>query len=557
MKSLTLGSVLLGCLFTNAIASASEPEQICYQVKFLEFQGLAWRQNFHDDLELVSRKGKTSVWTLSEPQIKAFTEAAGSVVTSPTVTTFEDANAFVRVNSTHLYDLKNLKRVSSPVHKPPATKSDLDQIKEGTTVEVTGRTLEQGILAKVKVDNVHLTGLETVTLHAKSGSPAGSYQIPFFHEAHVEGEWLAPIDGAIVIGLGCEKTGPHGTLTERVVLLAPKRILLEVEEECAAPIFPAPTTQNDQRVSTPSADHVVIHQQRPKASDEQPTMLAPVVRGVIMTPEGEKFAIWTVKSDDSNPVVKRGTATSEAPACHSTGKVDGLAGDLIRELGMLENERIGVNFDFALAPSRSTPGDLLDKAIGFFTALVTPTYVPVQNITQSPRVDTSLKQASMDRGKGFDFDIDLPPGMVEKISEALEKITVAPKSPILPSRNLPLAIDAQGRLFSLPPLPEDAPCPDAFDADGKPVATPQAGQIVILSPGDHVNKTRFSTDSQAKLGLKMHDQTKDTTKPTQVFDAQAKLDSGKLARLETQTILVPLGNGIMIEIQAKLVPESK
>ncbi|HWE35742.1 MAG TPA: TolC family protein, partial [Isosphaeraceae bacterium] len=102
-------------------------------------------------------------------------------------------------------------------------KPEVKSIKDGVTAHLSGRPIDQGVLTQVFLDETRLQALYDVTVAdgVKGRAPGegptrldARYQVPDVVDSKVEGEWLIPKDGALLISLGVHPE-PEGFSTSK------------------------------------------------------------------------------------------------------------------------------------------------------------------------------------------------------------------------------------------------------------------------------------------------------------------------------------------------------
>ncbi len=219
-------------------AMAATPEEadapIAYQVKVLEMEGLGWRSALAGHLRRIERPGADAIWTGDRALAHALGRQSGRVVATDTVAARPEATAeLVRGDSGPLDQL--VRRVSVEGSDGTPSGDDLH-------VELTGRRLDQGVLAAVEVEARWVTATHAVpaagvsTACGKlpatvfqggeshedaatddaSASDRGDAFVNEFAHARVVGEWLIPRDGVVVVSLGAHSApGDDGKVVVR------------------------------------------------------------------------------------------------------------------------------------------------------------------------------------------------------------------------------------------------------------------------------------------------------------------------------------------------------
>lgn len=246
---MSLAAGLLALALIGADVPRSVPgSPITYQVRVLEFDGPGWRGAAHASLTPISRQGGASVWTAPKSLRSTLEEQAGRTVGAPSLTSAEGARATVHTGTERAYVADLKRHADGPVGHATALayRPEIGQIKDGVSLTVEGRWMDQGLLTQVQIEEQRLIGLLTYDLRetVQSRDPAekpsvvvSQIQTPEVVTSRVDGEWLIPHDGLLVVSLGVSRPGleadAKAPLLERVVLI-------ETAERSIAPSAPAP-----------------------------------------------------------------------------------------------------------------------------------------------------------------------------------------------------------------------------------------------------------------------------------------------------------------------------
>jgi hypothetical protein len=241
--NLALGLFVLSLVGADGVPSSGAADSPCitYDVRVITINGLEWRGTFFDRLQPVARQGGGSVWTASRATAARLAELDPDAVkahrfSAPprAVAHFSDrANRKVAWGVTRLADgpFDHATRV--------AYTPQYEEIREGLALTITGRKLDQGVLALVVVDDTRVAAVHQVALSevvapqacCANESAAGEccrnkiasrIEVPEMGHAALAGEWLIPAEGTLVLSLGVRTTADaagKAIVSERLVLM--------------------------------------------------------------------------------------------------------------------------------------------------------------------------------------------------------------------------------------------------------------------------------------------------------------------------------------------------
>ena len=187
------------------VALASPPEgpepaaaeaPIACRVTVLEMPGLEWRRDLRDRVTRIRRPGAEAVWTAGREVGPTLIHMAARTVHSPQVVGPPGAvPATGEVEATSFRpDRGEDAEASAPPRQSPAD----DRLRTA----VAARRLDQGILAEVLIEDTWVARSHQV----EGEGPECTDRVPEFAHARVEGEWLIPADGVLVVSLGAHTT---------------------------------------------------------------------------------------------------------------------------------------------------------------------------------------------------------------------------------------------------------------------------------------------------------------------------------------------------------------
>jgi len=211
-------------------------DEITCEVQMMTVEGLGWRSAAYAQLKPAARQGTATIWT-ADRSLKATLEAAAEgkscSIKAPKVTTALGAIATVNSDKIQNY-IRHVQRVSDgPINGGTklAFVPEVAAMREGFSAVFSGRTLDQGVLAKVRLAQSHIGALHTFPLFERVtppsvASPASmtptevgrqiiqtvlapkqttlqtTVQVPEVYQSEIEGEWFVPNDGVLLISMG-------------------------------------------------------------------------------------------------------------------------------------------------------------------------------------------------------------------------------------------------------------------------------------------------------------------------------------------------------------------
>lgn len=473
---------------------AADPcdEAISVQVRTLDMEGLGWRSDAYSRLRPVTTRGTTSVWTADRALLADLISRAKAVTTAPRRDAVGEA---VIAHKQTVHYIAQVGRIADgPINESSkvAYQPEKGSFEAGIEARVRGRKLDQGVLTQVALADSRVLAMHTVKVGemVTPGKPAASkatskapsvesqlfklgfelafgstieparcgfgtsFQVPEVARTEIEGEWLIPNDGILVVSLGVDTVADaQGRAVARDRLA-----VLEVSPD-AAPLPIAVSTLN----TTPAHSSSMV--------------------------------------GSTEPFPYRSYA------------------DIVADPSDAAARPAGARTPVASAPSR-----------------VDTKFAEIQS---SPKTDA----------------------VVAASFEAAPAEAVRPTPPA-PSRMLPVPIDAQGNVVELPPLPiAESTIDDAF----KPAANQPSPQSIHLSAIDpSVSQASFSAAAPGvttsivstsgpsiAFGLQMKD-----GRGTPVQEVEKDLTAALKAPGKTETVRVPLGGNLSLEIKATVVPAS-
>lgn len=241
---------------------------ITYSVRFVEVEGLGWRDAALARMTPVTRQGGATVWTAPPEAVKHLFECAqrtvsGSVLAAPRVTAWSGVPAHVTTRS----DRRMVTHASwsgddRPVPAKPET------VRAGTAATISGRKLDQGILVQMVLQDTQILAVHRVALGGGKAAPSDpaakkaayspeactaaaaccssdsnssccaaahaatvAVEVPEIGNQEIAGEWLIPKDGFLLVSFG-----PHTVAGKDGKAVIRERLAIVEAAEAAAPI---------------------------------------------------------------------------------------------------------------------------------------------------------------------------------------------------------------------------------------------------------------------------------------------------------------------------------
>ena len=254
MAAVVVGSVVAGAVLIADQKASPRPStaaplpksQIAFEIISIEMSGLGWRDTLSADLHFVDQVDNETVWTLAgRDEINQVLNHALGASYLPKPTAFEGEPVKVDNEEQTKY-VSNLEVIRKSGHV--AFKPGIKTLSHGKRVELRGNLRSDGILVKGTLESRQLLGFdiqrvtaEGLNLEGKTARYYGTVQVPDFRIDRVEGEWLIPTDGALLVSLGVHQSNKNilgfGTPAfEQLFLIKPMRIS---EEAIARATLPA------------------------------------------------------------------------------------------------------------------------------------------------------------------------------------------------------------------------------------------------------------------------------------------------------------------------------
>lgn len=186
------------------------------QVRVFTMDGLGWRSGTFGRLQPIATRGTSTVWTADRAllgSLQGWSQASEVLPVS-------DSDS----GETTVSRLKTVNYVDHVARKGPAAEADAAdparfvgktaQFETGIEARVAGRRIEQGYLADVALADTRLLEMHKVKVSEVVACPASAqpgpktqtvgtaFQVPEIARTEIEGEWLIPNDGVLVVSLG-------------------------------------------------------------------------------------------------------------------------------------------------------------------------------------------------------------------------------------------------------------------------------------------------------------------------------------------------------------------
>jgi hypothetical protein len=151
-----------------------QPEQIIYTVRYIQAEGLGWREAVFTRLKPVSRQGAATVWTVPQDATTRLLEQvtmspAGTILQAPRLTAFSGATASIHSRSSR--KLVTQAAWNGDDHVPQTVAPE--NVRVGWHTTMVGRKLDQGILVQIVLEDTEVRAVHHLNI-AGSSEPKGS-----------------------------------------------------------------------------------------------------------------------------------------------------------------------------------------------------------------------------------------------------------------------------------------------------------------------------------------------------------------------------------------------
>lgn len=259
-----------GSATSAAGAQAARPGTpvVAFEIHEVRASGPEWRGALLPRLEPIARREGAAVWAVDEKTLKEFLaifqkDARGSVHSAPRMVVPVGQPARM-TNAEAIKYVASLRRVADA---PPGQASrvafepQLDEVHSGVQVRVLSSRLKgPALFARVEIDENRLVRMhtthysETVNRKMETSSHEGkglihdrlhrnigierqaikaAIQVPEVDSRRVEGEWLIPASGALLVSLGprTRSTGLKTEFEERVIAITARPVAGQADGE--------------------------------------------------------------------------------------------------------------------------------------------------------------------------------------------------------------------------------------------------------------------------------------------------------------------------------------
>jgi hypothetical protein len=163
------------------VAAAPHPgpriEQITYTVRYVEAEGLGWREAVFTRLKPVSRQGAATVWTVPRDATTRLLEQitknpAGTILQAPKVTAFSGAAASIHSRSNR----KLVTQVAWNGDEPRPQAVAEENVRVGWHTTMMGRKLDQGILVQIVLEDTEIRAVHRLNLTGSNAPKCSAAQ---------------------------------------------------------------------------------------------------------------------------------------------------------------------------------------------------------------------------------------------------------------------------------------------------------------------------------------------------------------------------------------------
>ncbi len=230
-----------------------------YEIRQVTTNDSEWRGKFDPFLTPIARQGGTAVWSadaVTTLELLNFWQIHPSCVIfdAPRIVTPAEGEVHFEHGEVVSY-VAHLERVADgPVNKATklAFKPHVDKINTGIRARLSSGTLDdQGLRAHLLIDRDRIMSFQTSTYsetvtgtklaHSNPAKLNATIQIPVVDSAKVDGEWVIPKEGALIVSLGTSRS--KGKLIREIM---PEELVViryrPAPGQSPTPIVPVQTT---------------------------------------------------------------------------------------------------------------------------------------------------------------------------------------------------------------------------------------------------------------------------------------------------------------------------
>jgi hypothetical protein len=402
-----------------------QPQQITYTVKYVQTEGLGWREVVFTRLKPVSRQGAATIWTVPRDATTQLVEQVikhptGAVLQAPKITAFGGVAASVHSRSNH----KLVTQVgwNGDDH---AAEAATENVRVGWHTTMVGRKLDQGILVQVVLEDTQIRAVHHVNLPAHVRMV---YQPESLKPESTPKSEGAAVSRSPVVASGTQKAAG---LTAYAYSWKAKKAesgdekCAESEDCCEA----TECTSKDREVRTVAIDVPEIGSQE--------------VAGEWLIPNGEcllvSFGAFTVADKDGKAIVK---------------------------------ERLAI-----IGAEETTEATAFPRATALASPGTRPMPIYVAPMTTPPPIGRPVPAPV----------VPLPPVAGGPAPTPLGALPLP--VPAVPSRSFPQGVHADGKIADLPKLPDDEADDATFSSESaEPLPSPQTKQPIPAKPSKPATK---------------------------------------------------------------------
>ena len=247
------GLLALALLAAEGPSSGPPGEPISFQVRMMTVVGLDWRAEAYPRLQPVARQGTSTVWTTDHALADDLAASARWSVAAQS----EPTSSNFGKTSPVFYVAHVGRSADGPINGASAVsfQPEMGRVDAGFQANIRGRKLDQGVLARLTLQETYVKAVHTVGLKETCRTPdkinvdftapeakegvkgfqviqtstkgketqvTAQVQLPEVVRTKVEGEWLIPTDGVLLISLGVDTSADeHGKaiVIERLAVL--------------------------------------------------------------------------------------------------------------------------------------------------------------------------------------------------------------------------------------------------------------------------------------------------------------------------------------------------